>query len=375
MSLELDVRHEFGTFTLEAKISAGEGLTALFGHSGSGKTTLVNIIGGLLRPQEGRVVVDGRVLVDTGRRIFLPKHRRRVGYIFQEPRLFPHLTVRQNLLYGRWFRHGKEGAQQLEQIVDLLGIEALLGRGPAHLSGGEKQRVAIGRALLANPQLLLMDEPLAALDEARKLEILPFLERLRDELKLPIVYVSHSMAEVARLATTVVLMEQGKVVAAGAVEDVLSRVDLPPLGTFRGTGALLEMSVAAHDEQYRLTTLNSAAGELHVPRLEQAVGARLRLRILARDVIVATTAPNDISALNSLKGHVAEIGPFHEGTVDVRLALRDESSLVARITRLSLDRLELKPGVEVYAVIKSAAVEGEGLAPRQAEIDTRALEL
>ena len=374
MSLELDVRHAFDDFTLEAKFTAGAGLTALFGHSGSGKTTLVNIIGGLLRPQAGRVIVDGRVLVDTTRRIFVPKHRRRVGYIFQEPRLFPHLTVRQNLLYGRWFRRGREGAQQLEQIVDLLGIGALLGRGPAHLSGGEKQRVAIGRALLANPQLLLMDEPLAALDQARKAEILPFLERLRDELKLPIVYVSHSMAEVARLATTVVLMEQGKVVASGAVEDVMSRVDLPPVGTSRGAGSMLEMTVVSHDGQYRLTTLRSAAGELHVPQLELAVGTKLRLRILARDVLLALARPEGISALNALPGRIAEIGPLHEGTAEVRLDLHG-SSLLARVTHLSLDRLGLKTGLEVYAVLKTVAIDDDGLALRHPGRDSRALEL
>lgn len=374
MSLELNVHHEFGQFTLNANIATDGRLTALFGHSGSGKTTLVNIIGGLLRPQKGRVVVDGRVLVDTERRIFVPKHRRRVGYIFQEPRLFPHLNVRQNLLYGRWFRRGKEGAQQLDQIVDLLGIAELLGRGPAHLSGGEKQRVAIGRALLANPQLLLMDEPLAALDQARKAEILPFLERLRDELHLPIVYVSHSMAEVARLATTVVLMEQGKVVASGPVEEVMSRVDLPPVGTSRGAGSLLEMSVAAHDDHYRLTTLRSVAGELHVPRLEAAVGTRLRLRILARDVLLATAPPVGISALNSLPGRIAEIGPRHDGTAELRIDLHG-ASLLARVTQLSIDRLGLAPGKDVYAVVKTAAIDDESLALRRPERDSRALEL
>lgn len=371
MSLEFDIHHQFGAFTLEAQFATDSRLTALFGPSGSGKTSLVNIIGGLLRPDRGRVVVDGNVLVDTARRIFVPKHRRRIGYIFQEPRLFPHLTVRQNLLYGRWFnRHWynrtHSGGDSLEHIVELLGIDALLNRGTARLSGGEKQRVAIGRALLAHPQLLLMDEPLAALDQARKAEILPFIERLRDELKLPIVYVSHSPSEVARLATTVVLLAQGKVVASGSVEDVMSRVDLPSIGAVHGAGAVLEMTVASHDEQYQLTTLHSAAGQLRVPRLDAVVGNQIRVHIRARDVVLALHKPEDISALNALAGTVGEIGPLHDGAAEVRVELPG-TTLMARVTHLSLDRLGLQPGLPIYAIIKTVALDERGFTPFSAE--------
>ena len=232
MSLEVDIEHNQGVFRLEASFSSSGRLTALFGRSGSGKTTLVNTIAGLVRPTRGRITVQGTVLVDTAAGVFLPKHRRRIGYVFQEGRLFPHLTVRQNLLFGRWLARSQEtdkrdGAADLDGLVDLLGMGALLARRPGGLSGGEKQRVAIGRALLSRPRLLLMDEPLASLDEARKGEIPPYIERLRDEVGVPIIYVSHNVAEVARLATMVVVLDEGRVVAAGSATEVLVGSDSP----------------------------------------------------------------------------------------------------------------------------------------------------
>ena len=211
MSLDVDIDHRRGAFRLQARFTAAPGLTALFGRSGSGKTSLVNIVGGLIRPDRGRVTIDGQTLVDTERSVFVPAHRRRIGYVFQDSRLFPHLSVRRNLLYGRWFVRGSGGATaDLGAVIDLLGIGHLLERHPDSLSGGEKQRVAIGRALLARPRLLLMDEPLASLDEARRAEILPYIERLRDEAGVPILYVSHSVAEVARLATAVVILGEAR---------------------------------------------------------------------------------------------------------------------------------------------------------------------
>jgi molybdate transport system ATP-binding protein len=210
--VEVSVRHRQGDFSLDAAIASDAPVIALFGTSGAGKTTLLNAIAGLVRPTEGRIVVDGRVLTDTARKLAVPVYRRRVGYVFQDARLFPHLTVSQNLRYGRWFAPRRERYASFDEIVDLLGIRALLPRKPQNLSGGEKQRVAIGRALLASPRLLLLDEPLASLDEARKAETLPYIEGLRDELKIPIVYVSHSMDEVRRLAGEVVRLEQGRVV-------------------------------------------------------------------------------------------------------------------------------------------------------------------
>jgi molybdate transport system ATP-binding protein len=214
MSVAVVARHRQGAFTLDVAFESDARVLALFGPSGSGKTTLLNIIAGLIRPQEGRVVVAGQPLTDTATKRFEPAHRRRIGYVFQDGRLFPHLTVRQNLLYGRWFTPKPERFGSIDEIVTLLGLAPLLGRNPHTLSGGEKQRVAIGRALLASPRLLLMDEPLASLDAARKAETLPYIERLRDELRIPIIYVSHSAEEVKRLAQQVVHLEDGRRVSS-----------------------------------------------------------------------------------------------------------------------------------------------------------------
>ncbi len=285
--LEVDIEHRVGAFALDIHFASGRGLTALFGRSGAGKTSVVNVIAGLIRPQRGRIAVDGAVLLDTERGIFTPAHRRRIGYVFQEGRLFPHLTVRQNLLFGRWFAPRGEMAVGIDDVVDLLGIGPLLTRRPGRLSGGEKQRVAIGRALLANPRLLLMDEPLASLDAARKDEILPYLERLRDGAMVPIVYVSHAAAEVARLATTIVLMAEGSVRAVGPVAEMMGRAGLYPLAGGFEAGAVLAVTVAAHDTRWGLTELVGGFGRLTVPRLDLPVGTPLRVRIRARDVILA----------------------------------------------------------------------------------------
>ena len=227
--LSVSITHRLGNFTLDAAFESQGGLTALFGRSGAGKTSLINAIAGLYRPDTGRIAIDGVVLTDTASAIFVAAHRRRVGYVFQEGRLFPHLSVRQNLAYGRWFAPKITGGGEFDQIVELLGIAPLLTRRPANLSGGEKQRVAIGRALLARPRLLVMDEPLASLDEGRRGEIFPYIERLRDEMRVPIVYVSHSIPEVARLATTLVVLSEGTVAAIGPTAEIMGRIDLFPL--------------------------------------------------------------------------------------------------------------------------------------------------
>jgi molybdate transport system ATP-binding protein len=355
--LEVDVNHRLGAFTLDARFTSEGRVTALFGRSGAGKTSLVNCLAGLIRPDRGRIVVDGHVLFDDRAGVCVPPHRRRIGYVFQEGRLFPHLTVRQNLLFGRWFTPPGERRARVEPVVDLLGLRPLLDRRPEGLSGGEKQRVALGRALLADPRLLLMDEPLASLDTARKEEILPYIERLRDETRVPMVYVSHSVPEVTRLASTMVVLSEGRVEAAGLVGAVMSRLDLVGVIGREEAGAVLETVVAGIDAASGLTTLRSLAGDLYAPRLDLRPGTPVRVRIRARDVMIATRPPSDLSALNVLEGKVAEVGGGDAASVEIRLDCRGES-LVARLTRHSVARLDLHAGRTVYAVVKAVAIEG-----------------
>jgi molybdate transport system ATP-binding protein len=358
--IEVAVAQRLGSFTLDAEFAADGRFVALFGPSGSGKTSLINVIAGLTRPGRGRVVIDGRALVDTARGVFLPAHKRRLGMVFQEGRLFPHLSVKQNLLYGAWFAGVRDTGASLARVAGLLGIEHLLSRHPDRLSGGEKQRVAIGRALLASPKLLLMDEPLASLDEPRKQEIMPYLERLRDEARIPIVYVSHSVAEVARLSDTLVVLMGGKVRAAGPTIELMQRLDLLP-GTDGGEeGAVIEAAVQSHDDAYGLTTLISRAGRWTVPRLEAAPGKVVRMQIKARDVMIALQRPGDISALNVIEATVAEIGPMDGPSVEIRLDCSGEA-LVARLTRYSTERLCLRVGAPVFAVVKSVSFDRASL--------------
>jgi len=355
-SLEIDIEHRVGGFDLAAKVATGPGITALFGRSGSGKTTLVNLIAGLIRPQRGRIALGGRVLFDHTAGIDLPPHRRQVGYVFQDGRLFPHLSVRHNLLYGRWFTPAGRRYASFAAIVDLLGLGPLLDRRPLHLSGGEKQRVAIGRALLASPRIVLMDEPLAALDGARKAEILPYIERLRDELALPIIYVSHAIDEVARLADWLVLMNDGRVAASGQVGEVLSRLDLRPLTGRYEAGAVIETRVGETDTAYELTTLSFAGGELRVPRLALAPGSLVRVRIRARDVAIALARPQGISIQNMVAARIIELSAEQGPIIEIALDAGG-TRLLARVTRLSADLLRLAPGVPVWALIKSVALD------------------
>jgi molybdate transport system ATP-binding protein len=366
--LEVDIEHRLGAFDLDIRFRSGRGLTALFGRSGAGKTSVVNAIAGLIRPKRGRIVVDEAVLLDTERGICAPTHRRGVGYVFQEDRLFPHLTVRHNLLFGRWFASGRARSAGLEDVVELLGIGALLDRRPGRLSGGEKQRVAIGRALLAGPRLLLMDEPLASLDARRKDEILPYLERLRDQANVPIIYVSHSLAEVTRLATTIVLISDGRVHAVGPVQEVMGRADLYPLAGRFEAGAVLLVHVARHDPRWGLTELAGSFGELVVPRLEIPVGTALRIRVRARDVILAVTRPSGISALNVVEGQVERLIPIEEGALEVQLRASNQR-LLARVTRRSGEALGLAPGRQVFAVIKSVAIDRRSLSRQDVTAD------
>lgn len=356
--IRIDVRKRLGNFRMDARFAtpAESRLTALFGRSGCGKTSLIDMIAGLTRPDAGRIEVDGTVLFDAGKGINLPPERRRLGYVFQEGRLFAHLSVRQNLLYG--MKRTGAGAVSLDQAVELLGLAELMARRPARLSGGERQRVAIGRALLANPRLLLMDEPLAALDAARKAAILPFIERLRDAAGLPVIYVSHAMEEVIRLAGHMVLMDRGRVVTAGTVEEVTGRPDLHPLTGRQEAGAVFRARVHSHDAQDDLTALDCAGGRLMVPRLELAPGAELRVRIRARDVMLALKKPEAISGLNIFNGRVRETvsaeGPFVDVMMDAGVALW------ARITRRSCAALQLVPGSTVFAIVKTVSIDRTG---------------
>lgn len=366
MSIGVDVSLRRGAFSLEAAFEAGPGLTALFGRSGSGKTTLIDLIAGLAKPDRGRIVAGGTTLIDTDARVSLPPHRRRIGVVFQDARLFPHLSVRKNLGYGRFFARLPADPKSFASVTEMLGIGHLLDRHPAGLSGGERQRVAIGRALLAHPRLLLMDEPLAALDEARKAEILPYIERLRDEAGVPIVYVSHAVAEVARLAATVVVLEAGRVAAAGPAEAILRRADLVPVHEAEA-GSLLDMTVAGPDPGTGLTRLTGAAGDLLVPPLAREPGARVRVRIPARDVLVATQAPVGLSARNVLPGRVVALAPSVGGwlvEIDCGGAV-----IAARLTAAAARELGLEPGRPVLAVIKSAAFDPAGFGTSRPSVE------
>lgn len=358
--LDLSLRHRFAGMSLDIGFQAPGGVTALFGRSGAGKTTVVNVVAGLLRPDAGRVVANGAVLLDTETGVFLPPHRRRVGYVFQDARLFPHLTVRQNLLYGQRFAPSGPGIDPA-RIIDLLGLAALLDRRPGALSGGEKSRVALGRAILSRPRLLLLDEPLAALDEARKAEIMPYLERLRDELALPMLYVSHSVAEVARLATTVVLLDRGRVTAVGPAAQILSDPALAPGLGLREAGSILTTRVAGHEED-GLTRLVCAAGPLWLPRLASSPGQQVRVRILAQDVIIATERPQGLSALNILPAQILDLREGEGPGALISLAIGDER-LLARVTRRSARALGLVAGRSVFAVLKAVSVAQANIAP------------
>jgi molybdate transport system ATP-binding protein len=360
--IEVAIEHRFGAFTLDIRFTSGGGLTALFGRSGAGKTSVVNAIAGLIKPQRGYIAIGETVMLDTERGTFVPAHRRRIGYVFQEGRLFPHLSVRRNLLFGRWFgpRAATAGQARFDEVVALLGIEPLLARRPGRLSGGEKQRVAIGRALLANPRMLLMDEPLASLDAERKDEIMPYLERLRENSKVPIVYVSHTAAEVARLATTVVVLSNGQVEAVGSVADIMGRAGLSTLIGDAEAGAVLTAAVAAHDPRWELSELDGGFGRLFVAHLDLPVGTPLRVRIAARDVILATERPRSISALNVLAATVEAIVPIAKEALEVQLRVGRER-LLARVTRRSGQALGLAPGSAVFALIKTVAIDRRGV--------------
>lgn len=349
-------------FSLDATFSASGGCLALFGASGSGKTTIAKLIAGLEWPDRGRIVIADRTLVDTERRIRVPVYKRRVGFVFQEGQLLPHLSVRQNLDYGRHFAKGEPAVASFATVVDLLGIGHLLEARPATLSGGERQRVAIGRALLASPRILVMDEPLASLDAERKREILPFVERLRDELALPLLYISHAIDEVARLATQVVRLSAGRVIAQGTPAQVFAGPigDLPPEDAARHI-SFLTGRVTRYLPEFGMTVLDHPAGEITVPSRPGASADTLRVAVPAANVTLAIARADGLSVRTSLQGRIERIvaaGP--SALVSVELVGGDR--IVALVTQLAVADLGLAAGQEVYALLKATAIDEEAIA-------------
>ena len=354
--LEVDVALARGEFRLECAFASDAPIVALFGRSGCGKTTLVNAIAGIARPERGRIVVGDRVLFDPARGVDLPPESRRVGYVFQDALLFPHLTVARNLAYGEALTPPGERFVDRDKVFALLDLRRLLERRPADLSGGERQRVAIGRALLASPRVLLMDEPLASLDAPRKAEILAYVELLRDELRLPIVYVTHAIEEVTRLADHMVVLSDGKVAAQGRVAEVMSRAELQPLTGRFEAGAVVDARVASLDERYGLSTLAFAGGELVVPNVDALPGEPVRARIRARDVSLALARPSGVSIQNVFPAQVVALTSEFGAIVDVTLDVNG-TRLIARITRKAADELALAPGRPVFALVKAVSID------------------
>ncbi len=346
-------RLDWPGFTLDVDLAfPNRGVTALFGHSGSGKTTLLRCIAGLERASDGFLSVGGEIWQDGTQ--WLPTHQRPLGYVFQEASLFPHLSILGNLRYGMK-RTATAQQQSLDQAIELLGIAHLLERKPDRLSGGERQRVGIARALAVAPKILLMDEPLAALDLKRKQEILPYLERLHRELDIPVLYVSHSPDEVARLADQMVVLDGGKALAFGPVAEIMVSLDLP-LAHFDDAGAVIAATVAQHDEAYHLTRLDFPGGQLWVGRVEQPFGSIVRARVLARDVSIATQPPHGSSINNILNARIEEIRDEGPHKVMLRLQVGESHTLLSRITRRSRDQLGLTEGMFVCAQVKSVAL-------------------
>ncbi|MHC8411433.1 molybdenum ABC transporter ATP-binding protein [Pseudomonas sp. Hz4] len=348
----------YSGFTLEVDLQLpGRGVTALYGHSGSGKTTCLRCIAGLEKAEQGFIQVNGEVWQDSDEKIFVPPHKRALGYVFQEASLFPHLSVLANLEFGLKRIPRQQRRVDMTHATELLGIGHLLDRHPQNLSGGERQRIGIARALLTSPKILLMDEPLAALDSQRKNEILPYLQRLHDELDIPVLYVSHSQDEVARLADHLVLLSNGKALASGPIGETLARLDLP-LALGDDAGVVIEGRVSAHDADYQLLTLQlpDTTLNIRVAHLPMALGQVLRCKVQARDVSLSLQSVEQSSILNRLPVTViSEMGADNAAHVLIRLDAGG-TPLLARITRYSRDQLGVHPGQQLWAQIKAVAV-------------------
>lgn len=357
MSLSVSIQHKLNDFSLDVEFELPDkGLTALFGPSGSGKSVTINTIAGLLEPDAGHISIKDLCVFDHKTKQNLPAHKRRIGYVFQDSRLFPHLTTKANLLFGAKRASKKPTEAQFDHLVNLLDIEHLLSRHPANLSGGEKQRVAIGRAILSDPSLLLLDEPMAALDHNRQIEIMRLIERIRDESEIPILFVSHSISEVTRLADHMILLNKGKIAAEGPVHDIMNRLDLFPLTGRFETGSSFTAKVINHDDQYGMSEVSFGSSRLWLPKISANEDDYVRLRIRARDVMLSLTAPKDISANNILP--VKIIDWREDGNLHVDLQLRcSDTILLARITQKSLKRMGLEKGTELFAIVKSVSLD------------------
>ena len=346
----VDIRKTLGAFNLDLRFTAPAGVTAVFGRSGAGKTSLIRAIAGLDQPDHGTITIGDQVLFGDG--VAVPPHRRKLGVVFQDARLFPHMTVAQNLRYG--------GNHNFDRIVDLLGLGHLLDRTPSRLSGGEAQRVALARALISNPQMLVLDEPLAALDAPRKAEVMPYLERLRDEVGLPMIYVSHDMGEIARLANSIVIIEDGSVVQSGPIQDVLSDpMSMRQIGV-RDAGAVIEVRVLRHVSDDGLSVLGFDGGEICLPLVAQPVGATVRLRVPAQDVILARRRPKQISARNVVAATITTLDAGHGPGVAVGLRA-GRTPLLARITKASARDMGLQVGDDIFAILKATAMTPENV--------------
>lgn len=356
--IDVQLKLTYSGFALDLDLQLpGRGVTALYGHSGSGKTTCMRCIAGLEKAEQGFIRVNDEVWQDSANKIFVPPHKRALGYVFQEASLFPHLSVLANLEFGLKRIPRQQRRVDMAHATELLGIAHLLDRHPQHLSGGERQRVGMARALLTSPQLLLMDEPLAALDARRKNEILPYLQRLHDELEIPVLYVSHSQDEVARLADHIVLLSDGKALASGPIGQTLARLDLP-LAQGDDAGVVIEGHVSAYDAAYQLLDLQlpDCPLNIRVPHTPLPVGQALRCKVQARDVSLSLDSIGHSSILNRLPVTlVSEMAADNAAHVLLRLDAAG-TPLLARITRYSRDQLQLHPGQALWAQIKAVAV-------------------
>lgn len=360
--IRVDVTLSLGAFDLSVAFESGGGIVALFGRSGAGKTTTINLIAGITRPDRGTIEIDGSVLVDTDKGIFIPRHRRRIGLVFQDALLFPHLSVKSNLLFGRWFAPRGARKVDFEPVVETLGIAHLLARRPGKLSGGEKQRVAIGRALLSSPRLLLLDEPLASLDDARKQEIMPLIERLRDEFRIPMVFVSHAVEDVARLATQVVVLEHGRVAAVGAAEEVFGLGWIAAGESRFSRSSFITGTIKKIDDAYGLTEISHPAGSIWLTGHAGVVGREARVVVRATDVALATTRPEGLSVRTVLKGAIERIETNHGPLATVILKLHGDGQLVSLATRMAVDELGLTAGRAVFALIKTVSLDERAVA-------------